>query len=346
MVLTRRGKIMTLILVLVAAAGVLIVLAMMGKGPVKEIVDKVEDLAKPEAVCPLTGETAPGGVVPDRPALAVKVENDPITRPQYGLNTADVIYEETVEGGVTRFIVIYHCGDSERIEPIRSARTTDPPVLVQMGTAAFAYADAARWVIKDVDQYNRQIDDVNMSSAKSAYERDPTREVPHNLVSNTNDLWKAAKKAYLAVPEPLFTYGEMTGKSKKAKQVDLYFSSFSDVVWKWNAGQEVWLRYHGSTPHRYAEGGNVEAKNVVIQVVQMVNTDHLDPSGSPVPEAVMVGGGKAYLMRDGRVYAGKWERGSVEEDTVFRTAGGEEFVLTPGKTWVELFPRSQGKPKF
>lgn len=350
MALTRRGKLTMLTGIVVALVGVLIALAFMGKapGPVQDLANKTGVVGSPEPdpTCPLTGEPAPGGVVPDRPALAVKVENDPSVRPQFGLNTADVIYEQTVEGGVTRFIVIYHCGDSAKIEPVRSARTTDPPVLVQMGSAAFAYADAAPWVMRDVEQYNRQIDDVNMSAVSSAYERDLSREAPHNLVSNTKDLWKAATKTFLAVPEPLFTYGEMSGKSRKAKQVQLFFSSFSDVIWKWNGGQGAWLRSHGAEPHRYAEGGQVAAKNVVIQVVQMVNSKHLDPSGSPVPYAVMEGSGKAYLMRDGRVYSGKWQRGSVEENTVFTTAGGVDFVLAPGKTWVELFPRSQGKPKF
>src|SRR2546422_5988262 len=61
------------------------------------------------AVCPLTGQRAPGGTVPNRPALAIKMENSPDSRPQTGLDTADILYEEAVEGGITRFVVIYQC---------------------------------------------------------------------------------------------------------------------------------------------------------------------------------------------------------------------------------------------
>src|SRR6266536_5748426 len=90
-------------------------------------------LPPPPPVCPLTGLPPKGGTVPNRPALAVKVENIPAVRPQTGLSYADVIYEEPVEGGITRFIVIYPCRDATRIEPIRSGRLTDPDVLVQYG---------------------------------------------------------------------------------------------------------------------------------------------------------------------------------------------------------------------
>jgi len=220
--MTRRGKITLLVGGIVVVVAVVAGLALTGNapGPVQDIVDKATGSSpEPDPVCPLTGAPAPGGTVPDRAALAVKVENLPEVRPQYGLSTADIVYEEPVEGGITRFIVVYHCQDAARIEPVRSARTTDPQVLVQLGTSAFGYADAAGYVIKEVARYDDQIVDVNMSNAIDAYERDPSRPEPHNLVSSTKDLWKAAKRPFLQTPEPLFVYGEMTGKYKRAKKV-------------------------------------------------------------------------------------------------------------------------------
>jgi hypothetical protein len=92
-------------------------------------------------------------------------------------------------------------------------------------------------------------------------------------------------------------------------------------------------------------GAQVQATNVVIQVVQTQNSDHLDPAGNPVPTVTLTGGGKAYLLRGGKMYSGKWTRDSVSDLTTFATAGGQEFVLAPGKTWVELFPKNRGKPE-
>ena len=45
-----------------------------------------------EAACPLSGVPAPTGGVPNRPAMAVKVDNDPTARPQSGLDKADIVF--------------------------------------------------------------------------------------------------------------------------------------------------------------------------------------------------------------------------------------------------------------
>ena len=42
----------------------------------------------------------------NRPALVVKIDNHPEARPQTGLNQADVVYEEEVEG-ITRFFAVF-----------------------------------------------------------------------------------------------------------------------------------------------------------------------------------------------------------------------------------------------
>src|SRR5258708_34686864 len=60
---------------------------------------------------------------PSRPAPAmVQVENAPDSRPHSGLQKADIVYEYLVEGGITRFTVIYFKpSGSEKIGPVRSA---------------------------------------------------------------------------------------------------------------------------------------------------------------------------------------------------------------------------------
>src|SRR6266702_2995767 len=95
--------------------------------------------ASPSAppACPLTGAPAPAGSVPQRPAFAVKIPNDPTGRPQTGLDKTDIVYEEPVEGGITRLIAIYQCTDVDRIEPVRSGRFVDIDVLQQFGHPVF-----------------------------------------------------------------------------------------------------------------------------------------------------------------------------------------------------------------
>lgn len=61
-----------------------------------------------------------------RRPLFIMIENTSDSRPQSGLNSADVIYEAVAEGGITRFGAVFYCGISAKdtiIGPVRSART-------------------------------------------------------------------------------------------------------------------------------------------------------------------------------------------------------------------------------
>jgi hypothetical protein len=52
----------------------------------------------------------------------------------------------------------------------------------------------------------------------------------------------------------------------------------------------------------------------------------------------LIGSGRAYVLRDGRVIKGRWERDGLDELTRFVTKDGTEITLAPGRTWVELLP--------
>ena len=87
---------------------------------------------------PLTG--LPAEAVDQRPALAVKIDNHPSARGQWGLLQADVVFEELVEGGTTRFIAVFHSQGSSPVGPIRSARETDLEILPMFGKSLLVYS--------------------------------------------------------------------------------------------------------------------------------------------------------------------------------------------------------------
>jgi hypothetical protein len=84
----------------------------------------------------------------------------------------------------------------------------------------------------------------------------------------------------------------------------------------------------------------VAATNVVIQVVDVSASAIVDAAGNASPDVELIGSGKAYVLREGRVIAGRWERGSLKRTTTFVTRDGQEIPLLPGRTWVELLPSS------
>ncbi|MGA1311614.1 MAG: DUF3048 domain-containing protein [Ilumatobacteraceae bacterium] len=76
----------------------------------------------PPIVAPLTGLPVDAAIT--RPALVVKIDNHPKARPQWGLNQADIVFEENVEM-LTRFAAVFHTTDSDPVGPIRSGRKQD-----------------------------------------------------------------------------------------------------------------------------------------------------------------------------------------------------------------------------
>src|SRR5690242_822718 len=59
--------------------------------------------------CPLTGVPPRTGEQVNRVALGVKIDNVNDARPQVGLDQADLVVEETVEGGLTRLFAVFQC---------------------------------------------------------------------------------------------------------------------------------------------------------------------------------------------------------------------------------------------
>ncbi|HJU57781.1 MAG TPA: DUF3048 domain-containing protein [Actinomycetota bacterium] len=290
---------------------------------------------EPQAVCPLTGEVVPSGRVPTRPALAVKVENHPEARPQSGLNSADIVYEEPVEGGITRFIAVYHCGNEARVGPVRSARMADPHVLSQFGVPIFAFSGGAPHVERKVS--SSELVPLDETAGGSAFVRDPGRAAPHDLYTGTRPLYRLAKAGRVP-PSPVFGYtAEVENPSRRSGGIHLRFSStYADVFWTWSRRDRAWVRAHGSELHLAEDGEAVSADNVIVQVIATAS----DPSGGPTPILSLTGTGRAYVFRDGRVILGRWERDSLRDVTRFVTKSGDEIMLAPGRTWVELTPNS------
>ncbi|HEY3208740.1 MAG TPA: DUF3048 domain-containing protein [Actinomycetota bacterium] len=347
MSLTRRGRITLglFILLVLIAGGVGAVMALGGAGTGPFARGKPsggsnggQTTPPPPAECPLSGLN-PKATVPSRPALAVKVENLPAARPQTGLSWADIVYEEPVEGGITRFIAVYQCQNASRVEPVRSARLTDVNILIQFGRPLLGYSGGVPKVVNAIRRGG--VIDVGFDRAAQAYHRDPNRAAPHNLYTSTRALYGAAgKRMQPEAPDPVFTYSdELPGGATRARNVHLPFSTSSDVFWKWSKTKKVWLRFHGTVPHVSSDGTQFSAKNVIVQMVRTRLTEIVDANGVRSPEVISVGTGKAYVLRDGRVIKGTWQRESAADVTRFVDTHGQEIPLRPGNTWVELVPQ-------
>jgi hypothetical protein len=299
--------------------------------------------AAPNApVCPLTGTPAPKTGIPQRAALAVKVENLPQARPQYGLDYADDVFEEPVEGGITRFVALYQCRDASRIEPVRSGRLVDPDILRPLGKMLFAYSGAIQPVITKVDVQS-PLQDVGANWAPDAYQRDPDRSSPHNLQTSTSALYAAgiAHHDTTTPPPALFTYGPTPAGATPAGAVHIPYE-YSPVTWTWDPATNVWLRSYSDTGKALqGDGTQLSATNVVVLHVVEYPTQYVeDVNGVHENELVLTGSGPAQVYRNGAELNGSWHRPSLTDFTTFTETDGTPITLAPGVTWIELVPTS------
>ena len=269
------------------------------------------------------------GIDLERPALAVKIDNVTRAHPQSGVNVADVVYEEIVEGGVTRLVAVFQSTSADMVGPVRSARTSDPPLLAAFDHPLFAYSGANRGTRTVLAEST--ITDVGYDALTNEYWRDRSRRPPHNLYTSTDALW-AHHSGRTAVPPAPFIhrYPEqpLHPSAESATGVSIDFG-LTEVDYDWNG--TGWARTHGGNPHVDDEGVRVAPANVVVQFVAY----GWSKADSRSPEARTTGTGVAWVFTDSHVVVGEWNRPDESLPATF-SADGETIRLSPGNTWVAL----------
>jgi Protein of unknown function (DUF3048) N-terminal domain/Protein of unknown function (DUF3048) C-terminal domain len=347
---TRRRVLAVVVAVIVVVATTLGVLLARGGGDKgSEPPAAPETSATAPAVLPLLGTS---GRVPERAALAVKIDDTEHGRPPTGLTRADVVFEEVVEGGLTRLLAVYQSQDPDTVGPVRSARSTDLSFLAELGRTLFAWSGANPTFAAAVEAAD--IVDVGMRAAPDAYRRASDRPAPYNLYAAPDELRRAAAAAdevAASTPPPqLFSYraadAPLSGPGVEAATGfrTAGTGAFStDIEWSWEPGSATWTRRQNGTPHVDSDGEPVRAINVIVRITPYRDSGVRDSVGAVVPEAQAVGGGDAWLLSGGRVQPGRWHKPSADAPTTYTDAAGAPLRLAPGPTWVEVLPPGTGE---
>ncbi|MGV9986661.1 DUF3048 domain-containing protein [Streptomyces olivaceus] len=263
------------------------------------------------------------------PVLAVKVDNVRAARPQTGLETADVVYAEPVEAGLSRLMAVYATELPESVGPVRSARESDLELLGQFDRPTLAFSGAQSSLLPLIDKAPLHAEPPGEDS--EAYVRDEDRQAPHNLY-----LWPSR-----LLPEPAgraalttgFTYGRAPagGRAESSHTVRYPSASFT---FTWSESRDRWLVAMDGAPATAADGGQLAPATVVVQHVQVRESDFRDFRGSNSPYVESVGSGRAKVLRDGRSYDARWKRGAAGDGTTFTTGDGSPLNFATGQVWV------------
>ncbi len=286
---------------------------------------------------PLTGLPITDQVAATRVALVAKIDNHPASRPQTGLNKADIVFEENVEA-LTRFAAVFHSQGSDPVGPLRSGRTQDIDILASLNKPLFAWSGGNYLVTKAINASDMVNVGYSASRGKGGYYREKTMKAPHNLYAKTSNLWTLAP-AGSSAPKAQFLYRtDSDAKPSTSTAIDGAKVSMYNVrvYWKWDAATGNFLRSSENTkrvlePHM-ADDGQVNAKNVVTLYVTYVRSK----ADRKSPNALTTGKGTGFVMTDGGIIPITWLRGNRNVPFTLLDANNQYVRLTPGRTWVEL----------
>ncbi|WP_426593093.1 DUF3048 domain-containing protein [Cellulomonas sp. McL0617] len=293
---------------------------------------------------PLTGLGAPEVAV--RPALAIKIENSGDARPQTGLDQADNVWEEVVEGGISRFVAVFDSQVPAEVGPIRSVRPMDPAIVAPMhGLIAFSggqpiFVNALKAAgVQTISQD---------AGAPGFYRKKGVGPAPHNVYGTPQKFWDQAAADRTSPPPAQFVFAKKADSATAvaggtpAGTVSVHLSGYAKPTWSWDPTSSTYLRSEGSTPAIVRSGARITATNIITLTVHLVNSGTVDPAGNPVPETILQGTGDGTLSSGGKYVAVTWKKGSVGEVLTLTAADGTPATLAPGATWIELVPTGTG----
>lgn len=306
----------------------------------------VDKSAPPEPVVPVEWPlTGLEGDVVARPAVAVKIENTAQARPQTGLEGADVVWEEIVEFGVSRFVAVYHSTLPEEIGPIRSVRPADASIASPLrGLLAFSGGQAG---ILDL-MATTPLQLLSHDAGHDGFYRVSRRAAPHNVYGSLEDFLAQANADHSAPPVEQFAFARRLGAATAAvlgapsSSISLQLAPGVVPSWTWDEASARWLRSEGSQPAVSASGERLSATNVVVIAVTSFDSGFDAQGGAPVPDLALVGSGAGTLATGGRTVAVTWSKADRDSPLVLATADGAVATLAPGNTWVELVPLPGG----
>ncbi|MBC7247402.1 MAG: DUF3048 domain-containing protein [Actinobacteria bacterium] len=316
------------------------------------------------AVNPLTGEVVSSWEVVMRRPLAVKVENDPKARPQSGIVDADLVFEELVEGGVTRFICIFLSRDPQVIGPTRSARPSDidivsflDPLLICSGGAPQVMSLVRASGLKYIEEDG------------SHFWRDRSRRAPHNLYTSSELLRRFLAESgddYHELPESGLVFAEPAAKEEgatgedpaggeggaeggsvmvsPATTIEIPYKAPACVAsYQYDAASDTYLHSISGSPHTdLTTGRRVAPRNVIVQFVTTSGSGIRDVTGSETPNMQVIGSGKCLVFCGGEVHHGTWKKANRSSPTLFLDEKGNLIPLRPGQTWIHLVTESIG----
>lgn len=289
--------------------------------------------APPQSFAPLTGEVVASPIT--TPSIAAKVDNHPDARPQFGLERTDIVFEELVEGGLTRYVAIWQSDVPAEIGPVRSIRPMDPDIISPFGGIVAYSGGQYRFVqmMEDTNVYNAIH---GQSDTEDTFYRTDLKDSPHDVLVLAPQV--IARHVDLPAPPQQFGYSLDTASSTAARDgapiaaINLVIGGAATPSWAWDPAKSAYNRFMTpGAPDTDFAGAQLTATNVVVLRVQV-------SWSYGVPKTELVGAGEAWVSSGGGTVHGTWSKPSRGDTIRLTDDHGVPIRLAPGNSWVELVP--------
>jgi hypothetical protein len=308
---------------------------------------------------PLTGVLLKDPDKARRAAVAVKVPDNKYEHPQHGIDKADIVFVQ-LEGYLdadgysgTRLMPVYHSRMADTVEPVRSIRPVDIPLLSPIN-AIIGNTGAAKWVINYVKHHRKHLEGMLSymnTLGTGSYGTDQSRVYTYQgqtyydraTVCHPGVLAKQTKRFRKGPPRSYFPWASSTGEvstleGKKAREIKVpYKGDGYQMTYTYDKKSKTYLRSMPWGPHVMADGTRISVDNVlVIKAKQHFGKIYKGGGHEEPLHDIINTRGTFYYAHRGRYVTGTWKKAGVAAPFEFILADGTPLKMATGQTFVEL----------
>ncbi len=273
--------------------------------------------------------------------VAIMINNISVSLPQYGIYSADMMFECPVEGGITRLMAVY--GDMTKVPDVCSIRSCRYYyALFAMGLDAvyLHYGIDKTVATETIEKFDTDHIDGGYNSA--IFYRDPNRagrySREHTVAVDGQKIPDAIKNAGISTDyskeydKPVFDFNESAKKLSDVSctKATINFSNSYYSTFNYDKKTKTYKKFHNGSKH-------IDSSNS--KQLEYTNVFYLETTTKVINQnngliSLDWKGGNGYYISNGSIVPIKWSKASETAPLVFKDADGKALKVNPGKSYI------------